>query len=63
MMIILFSEDARAREVLRNTTYFFSRIRVCFISDDLAFEIGIVGIVGICSPPPLGVMMSDLSEI
>lgn len=36
----LFSEDARAREVLRNTTYFFSRIRVCFISDDLAFEIG-----------------------
>lgn len=63
--MIIYSRKMRAREVLRNTTYFFSRIQVCFISDDLAFEIGIVGI---CSPPPLpspplGVMMSDLSEI
>lgn len=52
-MMIIYSRKTRAREVLRNTTYFFSRIQVCFISDDLAFEIGIVGIVGICSLPPL----------
>lgn len=39
-MMIIYSRKMRAREVLRNTTYFFSRIRVCFISDDLAFEIG-----------------------
>lgn len=56
----------RAREVLRNITYFFSRIQVCFISDDLAFEIGDCWDCWDVFPPsssPPGVMMSDLSEI
>lgn len=64
-MIILFSEDARARSFAKHYLL-FSRIRVCFISDDWRLRLGIVGIVGMCFPPPLlppGVMMSDLSEI
>lgn len=52
-MMIIYSRKMRAREVLRNTTYFFSRIQVCFISDDWRLRLGIVGIVGMCSPPPL----------
>lgn len=62
-MMMIYSRKMRAREVLRNTTYFFPRIRVCFISDDWRLRLGIVGM---CSPlpsPPPGVMMSDLCEI
>lgn len=60
----LFSEDARARSFATHYLL-FSRIQVCFISDDLAFEIGDCWDVFPPSPPPSppGVMMSDLSEI
>lgn len=52
MMIIILGRRARARSFAKHYLL-FSRIRVCFISDDWRLRLGIVGIVGIvgmCSP-------------
>lgn len=51
MMIIILGRRARARSFAKHYLL-FSRIRVCFISDDLVFEIGIVGMCSPPSPPP-----------
>lgn len=39
-MMIIYSRKMRARAKFAKHYLLFSRIQVCFISDDLAFEIG-----------------------
>lgn len=58
----LFSEDARARSFAKHYLL-FSRIQVCFISDDWRLRLGDCWDCRDMFPPPPGVMMSDLSEI